>query len=131
MAIKDHEVKFLYHRGLSKKDMEPVTGYVWVGADHVFITPHNLGIDFDEKEDRIKAPAVEVWPDTVSPSMGFDDDGGRPLFDGDLVDIGDNRFELRLNDKSVMDRLESREREKYGLKLALPNCHDFEPLPFG
>lgn len=44
---------------------EMVKGYLWNGASHAYIIPHNIGIDYDEGIQQMNAHAVEVEKDTI------------------------------------------------------------------
>lgn len=115
------------HRALSKSDMKPVVGYIWNGNDHSYIIPHNTGISYDEKDKRLQSFAIEVWKPTIALKMQFTDVNHKPLFEGDLVRIGDDTFHLYLTDPEVVHRLASTECKKLGLFLVRPNYDGFEP----
>lgn len=73
------------HKALSLKDRTPVDGYIWCGADHVYITPGNLGVSYDEETQTISAHAVEVDKSTVAASMRVMDDQMKTLYERDTV----------------------------------------------
>lgn len=42
-----------------------VKGYLWTGADHTYIIPHNAGVIYDEKTRKLTAYAEEIDKDTI------------------------------------------------------------------
>ena len=94
-----------FHRALVKSNSMPVKGYLWQGNDHVYIIPSNNGISYDEKEQRINAFALEVYPETVSVSLNVSDDAGHELFDGDTISADDEVFTLKLSEPETLCRL--------------------------
>lgn len=108
------------HRGLIKETGIPVTGYVWHGVDHTYIIPHTCGAGYDDDKRWLNAHAVEVDPATVAVELGRDDNN-TPLFENDLVRIGEDEFLLRPFQLDVMDKLRSYERRKKGLFRVKPN----------
>ncbi len=73
------------YRGKRKDNGEWVVGYLWIGADHTYITPHNLGVGYDDATQRITAFAYEVIPETVGQYTGLTDESEKRIFEGDIV----------------------------------------------
>lgn len=101
------------HRGISIRDYEPVVGYVWAGADHVYITPDNLGVDYDDDTGRITACAIEVIRDTVAAQLPLMDDEHTQLYAGDVIKVGDRLVTLKPFDKEVVESLSMPEYRKH------------------
>lgn len=121
------------HRALSKKTMDPVTGYLWSSEDHAYIIPYayivprGYEIRYDEDKNSLLAYAIEVWKPTIALEVPFTDVDDNFLFEGDLVRIGDETFRLHLTDFDVARRLTSPECERLGLFLVRPNYDGFKP----
>lgn len=98
------------HRGLTKADATPVTGYLWQGADHTYIIPYNIGVSYDDEEEYIKAYAVEVYQDSVAIDMLKDDRNGKELFEDDIVEVGDEQFRIDLTDAETLYKLMTAKR---------------------
>ncbi len=64
-------------RGKREDNGEWVKGYLWVGNNSSYIIPDNLGVYYDEKEQRIKSFAYKVYPETVCQYTGLTDRNGR------------------------------------------------------
>lgn len=104
---------YVKHRGISIKDYKPVVGYVWTGADHVYITSDNLGVDYDDDTGRITACAVEVIQDTVAAQLPLMDDEHTQLYAGDVIKVGDRLVTLKPFDKEVVELLSMPEYRKH------------------
>lgn len=125
--LVEHPNYYYRHRGLAKKDMQPVIGYLWNGVDHSYIIPETFGIDYNDLEERLKAYAVEVWQPTIALESQMTDLNGKRLFIGDEVRIGDRQFVLRLDDPAAMEMLSSEGHYRLGLFLVHPNYYRFQP----
>lgn len=103
---------YVKHRGISIKHGKPVVGYVWAGADHVYITPDNFGIDYDDDTGRITACAIEVIAETVAAQLPLMDDEYTQLYAGDVVNADGRLVTLKPFDKEVMELLSMPEYRK-------------------
>lgn len=118
--------RYRRHRALSVNDRKPVMGYLWNGSDHAYIIPGNSGICYDEDTHTLSAHAVEVFKETIAVDMQLCDDSMTPLFEGDTVRIGDDRFVLKLSDMDVLKCLTSPDRKEKGLYRVRANYEDHE-----
>lgn len=103
------------HRALSLVDNEPVTGYLWAGSDHTYIIPDTCGVCYDEETKRLTAHAIEVNPLTAAVESPFLDDETHTLFDGDIVAIGNEEFELCMSSAEALSRLNGPDRKELGV----------------
>lgn len=113
------------HRALVKSNSMPVKGYLWQGNDHVYITPSNNGISYDEKEQRINAFALEVYPETVSVSLNTTDSEDNELFDGDTVSADGEVFTLKLSEPETLCRLARCQHEHKKIMITERSYHEF------
>lgn len=74
------------YRGKTKDEDNWIKGYVWEGADHVYITPHNLGVAYEPEDHEIKAYAYEVIRETITQDSGLDDKDLFSIYDGDIIE---------------------------------------------
>lgn len=75
---------------------EWVKGYLWIGNNHAYITPDNIGISYDEAEKRIKAFAYEIDKSTICQYTGLTDKNGEKIFEGDIVEISEENGYFKL-----------------------------------
>lgn len=72
-------------RGKRTDNKEWIIGHLWVGNDYTYITPHNIGISYDNNSKRIVAFAYEVDPETVCQYTGLTDKNGRKILGGGIL----------------------------------------------
>lgn len=66
---------------------EWVEGYLWIGNNFSCITPHNLGISYDEKNKRIIAFAHEIDPLTICRYTGSADENYKKIWENDITKL--------------------------------------------
>lgn len=121
---RDWNDQVIKHRGLSMKNLKPVTGYALAFHDRVFIVRAKTHVTYDPMACIIIADkAVEVCKETVVPDFGISDDLGNRLFENDVVESGSERFVLRPNNRYVLQLLEN--RHVNGLRRVKMNYDDF------
>lgn len=113
------------HKGIVKSNLMPIKGYVWQGADCIYITPHNNGISYDEKEQRITTFALEVYPETVRVSLNISDDNGHELFDGDKVSADGQEITLTLSQPDTLLQFARCRQENKKISLTEYSYRDF------
>lgn len=73
------------YRAKRKDTGEWVYGYLWCGASSTYITPYNLGVNYDETMHKITATAHEVDPDTIGQSTGRYDKNEKRIYEDDII----------------------------------------------
>lgn len=120
----DRNDQVIKHRGLSMKNLKPVTGYALAFHDRTFIIRTETHATYDPMARIIVADkAVEVYKETVTQDFGISDDLGNRLFENDVVESGRERFVLRPNNRYVLQLLEN--RDVNGLLRVKTNYDDF------
>ncbi len=64
-----------------------VEGYLWTGSNFTCITPHNIGISYDDDSKRVVAFANEVDSKAVCQYIGMNDENDKKIFEGDICII--------------------------------------------
>lgn len=64
---------------------EWVYGYLWIGNDHAYIIPFNVGIGYDDEEKHIKAFAYEIGKATICQYTGLTDKNGNKIWENDVI----------------------------------------------
>lgn len=123
LLMEDGAVRL--HKALVKSNSVPVKGYLWQGNDHVYITPGNNGISYNDATRMIVAYALEVIPETVSVSLNTTDSDGKMLFDGDTVSADDEVFTLKLSEPETLYRLARYQHENKKIKITERSYHEF------
>lgn len=65
---------------------EWVRGYFWIGNDHAYIIPSNIGIAYDDERNELTAYAVEVDPSTLCQCTGLTDKNDKLIWENDIVE---------------------------------------------
>ncbi len=81
-----------------------VYGYVWKGADRVYIIPSNLGICSNDNGDgtvALSATAISVFPETVTSSAMCSDRQDKTIYFGDYVQYAGETWEVQFDEKNL------------------------------
>lgn len=66
-----------------------IRGYLWNGNDHAYIIPHNIGIGYDAKSNKLTATAYEVDKETVCRYVGLAGKNITEIWENDIVKFDD------------------------------------------
>lgn len=74
-------------RAKRKDTGEWIKGYSWKGLNNIYITPQNAEAKYNKNTCHMNVPAYEIDPKTIGQYIGLEDDEGKRIYEGDIVEV--------------------------------------------